>query len=85
VNSAVAPEGRCIDVYGFATADESTVDPYSCPWNANQEWVRQADGSLLSPYSGKCLSTSGKGSADGTQIVIATCDGSTAQRWTVAD
>jgi len=85
VNSAVAPEGRCIDVYGYAITDESTVDPYYCQWNANQEWVRQTDGSLLSPYSGKCLSTAGKSSADGAQIVIATCDGSAAQRWTVPD
>lgn len=84
-NFAVTADGRCIDVYGYATADGSTVDPYSCPWSFNQEWVKQADGSLLSPYSGKCLSTADKSSADGAQIVIATCDGSSAQRWNVTD
>lgn len=81
VNSAVTPAGQCIDIYGFATVDGSTVWPWACKWETNQEWAQQTDDSLLNPFSGKCLSTANASSADGVQIVIATCDGSPAQRW----
>jgi len=83
VNSAVAANGQCIDVYGFATVEGSTVWPWNCNWQINQEWVKQTDGSLMNPYSGKCLSTAGKSSDNGAQIVIAACDDSTAQRWNI--
>ncbi|MFB9465436.1 lectin [Streptomyces cinereospinus] len=35
--------------------------------------------------NGKCLDVSGSGTADGTQIQLWTCNGTGAQRWTVAD
>lgn len=83
VNQAVAAEGRCVDVYGFATTDGATVFPWHCNFLDNQEWTKGSNGSLVSPYSAKCLSPLNGSAADGTQIVIATCNGSTAQRWTV--
>lgn len=83
INSAVAADGRCVDVYAFAQDSGSQVLTYTCNWAHNQQWVKQADGSLKSPYSNKCLSSAGDSSADGTPIVIATCNGSAAQRWTV--
>ncbi len=40
-------------------------------------------GAVTSGIAGKCLAAAGNGTANGTPVVIDTCDGSTAQRWTV--
>ena len=41
-------------------------------------------GPIRSGIAGKCLAAQGNGSADGTPVVITTCDGSAAQNWTVS-
>jgi hypothetical protein len=82
-NTAVAPDGRCLEVNNNGLADGTFAIPNNCTWSYNQEWVKQEDGSLKSPYSGKCLAPLNDNPADGTQIVIATCNGHVAQRWTV--
>jgi hypothetical protein len=46
--------------------------------------VAARTGPIASGLAGKCLATRDNGTTDGTPVVIATCDGSTAQRWTVA-
>lgn len=83
VNYAVTPAGHCVDVYAFATNDGATASPWTCNREMNQEWAKGGNGSLMSTFSSKCLAPAGGSSADGTQIVIASCNGSTAQRWTV--
>jgi hypothetical protein len=84
-NGAVTPEGRCIDVYGFATTSGATVWSWQCNFETNQEWTKTADGSLMSPYSDKCLSSANDDTTNGAQIVIATCDGTPAQHWTFSN
>jgi hypothetical protein len=41
-------------------------------------------GPIRSGIAGKCLAAQNNGSASGTPVVLATCDGSAAQNWTVA-
>ncbi len=46
--------------------------------------VASRTGPIASGLAGKCLATQNNGTADGTPVVIATCDGTAAQRWTIA-
>lgn len=82
-NTAVAADGRCLEVINNGIADNTITIPNNCTWSYNQEWVKQEDGSLKSPYSNKCLAPLNDSPADGTQIVITACNGRLSQHWTV--
>lgn len=76
---------NCLDIQWGATSAGTPVWYYSCNYGVAQKWQVGPGNSLINPNSGKCLSTSGSGSADGTQLVIADCDGSASQRWIIKD
>lgn len=75
--------GRCLDVYGGATADGTDVIIWDCTGAANQSWTLSG-GRLVDSNSGKCLDVSGVGTADGTRVNLWTCQsGNVAQQWVV--
>lgn len=86
VNYAVTPSGRCLDVVSSGTASGTKVHSWICNRGDAQAWTRGANSSLLNPNSGKCLSTTpttGGGAEDGNRLIIADCNGSANQRWTL--
>lgn len=77
--------GRCLDVPGFATANGTQLDLWSCNGGANQKFTLTAAGTVT-VYSGtglKCVGADQSGTAAGTRVTIGTCTGSAAQRWVV--
>lgn len=85
-NSIGAADGKCVDVAFAGTASGTKVHSWACALNhieRAQMWTAGPNSSLVNPNSGKCLSTTNGGSEDGNQLIIATCDGSAGQRWTV--
>jgi len=76
--------GRCLDVIGGAKTSGTKVQLYDCNGNGAQDWVQQANGSLLNPQSGLCLTDPGGNTTNGTQLDIETCTGSTSQQFWVA-
>jgi hypothetical protein len=78
-NGQVSSRGKCLDVYGQGTADGTKVELWSCNGGPNQAWFAQPDGTLLSLQSGKCLTDPGAGA----QLVIDTCTGGAAQKWSL--
>jgi hypothetical protein len=79
VGNSLRSLGRCLDVSGWATANGSPVEIYDCHGGGNQQWVRQANGSLLNPYSGRCLDSPGGATANYTRLQLYDCNGSPAQ------
>jgi hypothetical protein len=59
----------------------TNVDWYPCNGTAAQVWTRQANGTLVNPNSGLCLSDPGANTA--ARLVIETCNGSAQQQWTL--
>jgi len=46
-------------------------------------WEIRADRTWRNPQSGRCLTTENGSSADGTRLMIYTCNGGSYQRWTM--
>jgi hypothetical protein len=66
--------GRCLDVNATAAGTQARL--WDCDGLGGQKWVRQADGSLRNPRSGRCLDSPGDATADGTRLQLRDCDGS---------
>ena len=81
----VAPNGLCLEVNNFATADHSGITTWLCNSGANQQWAPVPTGTgyaLKNPYSNKCLDVVDGKDADGTAIQLLTCSGGASQTWT---
>ena len=73
--------GRCLDVNGNGTANDTLVELFDCNGVGGQKWVQQADGSLRNPQSGRCLDSPNGATANGTRLQIFDCNGSPAQKF----
>lgn len=73
---------RCLDIAGNSTASGSKVMFWNCNGVGGQQWVQQADGTLMNPQSGLCLTDPGGNTANGTQLDIEACTGSSSQIFT---
>jgi hypothetical protein len=71
--------GRCLDIDGNGTADNTLVELWDCNGVGGQDWVQQANGSLLNPQSGRCLDSPSDATANGTHLQIYDCNGTAAQ------
>ncbi|MFF3561604.1 arabinofuranosidase catalytic domain-containing protein [Streptomyces sp. NPDC002574] len=76
--------GRCLDIAGNGTAQDTLVELYDCNGVGGQIWQPQSDGSLLNPQSGRCLEAAGGATADGTRLRIHDCDGSAGQKFALS-
>lgn len=59
---------------GLTTSADFTGD-------ASQRWLLNADGQILSEASGKCLDVSGQATADGSKVILYSCNGGTNEAW----
>ncbi|WP_030743463.1 RICIN domain-containing protein [Streptomyces sp. NRRL S-31] len=79
--------GQVVDVADVSTADNARVHLWSYGGGANQQWLPVDEGGgayhFVNRNSGKCLDDPGAATADGTQFVQYTCNGSAAQRFQV--
>jgi len=81
--------GACMEIRGCSADDHAKGDTdFGCkalpdpdtaqPCDKNMAWEFNANGTITSVLSGKCLQTS-------QRIEVTTCDGSTAQTWALHD
>ncbi|SEN81429.1 arabinofuranosidase catalytic domain-containing protein [Actinacidiphila rubida] len=75
--------GRCLDIDGNGTANNTQVELWDCNGVGGQKWVQRSDGSLLNPQSGRCLDATDGATADGTRLQIHDCNGTAAQKFAV--
>ncbi len=78
----IAINKTCLDIDGAGTANGTTVDLFSCNSQANQQWT-VANGTLVNPASGRCLTDPSSSTTNGTQLDIEDCSGSPNQQWRV--
>ncbi|MER6122132.1 arabinofuranosidase catalytic domain-containing protein [Streptomyces sp. NPDC001795] len=76
--ASVAPlvssaSGRCLDVRGMVIR--------SCDGRPTQVWRQNSDGSVTGVASGFCLDVNGAGTANGTAVILWTCNGQSNQKW----
>ncbi|MEW2258852.1 RICIN domain-containing protein [Streptomyces sp. NPDC047869] len=78
---------QVVDVSDISTADNAPVHLWSYGGGANQQWLPVDDGGgafhFVSRNSGKCLDDPAASTADSTQFVQYTCNGTAAQRFRV--
>ena len=73
---------KCLDADGGTiSANGTKLQVWDCHGGTNQGWIPQADGSLRSVATGRCVDAAGAGTANGTKIQLWDCNGSPAQTW----
>ncbi|OLE27145.1 MAG: glycoside hydrolase, partial [Catenulispora sp. 13_1_20CM_3_70_7] len=74
--------GKCVDAANAGTANGTPVQLYDCNTTGSQTWVAQADGELLNPPSGRCLTLPGGNTTPGAvQLQLQDCDAAAPQVW----
>ncbi|HEY1486281.1 MAG TPA: glycoside hydrolase family 3 C-terminal domain-containing protein, partial [Micromonosporaceae bacterium] len=91
--SLVNPQsGKCLDDTGNSTTPGTQVQIWTCGGTANQSWVSPAGSSgggtapvgQITGLAGLCLDVRSASTANGTPVQVYTCNGTAAQKWTVA-
>lgn len=72
--------GRCLDAPPGNDGDPVITSP--CGGAASQRWTYTSAGELRG-INGKCVDVNGGGTADGTRLLLWTCQGGSSQKWTL--
>ena len=83
-NGSLSTIGRCLDINGNGTANQTQVELWDCNGVGGQVWQQQSDGSLLNPQSGRCLDSPSGATGNGTRLQIYDCNGSAAQKFALS-
>jgi hypothetical protein len=74
--------GLCVDVFGAATGDGTSIGIYTCNGNTAQQWKTTAAHEVRNPLANKCMAVgNGGASVDGAPVVEWTCGGQVDQKW----
>ncbi|MFI8228519.1 glycoside hydrolase [Streptomyces sp. NPDC085900] len=75
-------QGALKGVNGYLTAGSSGLTTTSdFTGDASQRWLLNANGQILSEASGKCLDVSGQATADGSKVILYSCNGGGNEAW----
>lgn len=74
--------GYCLRIKGGSAAMGLPVEAWTCDANAAAQQWKFVAGRLINPASGLCLTSPNDATANGTQLIIATCGSSPGQQWT---
>ncbi|MFL6145253.1 MAG: lectin [Labedaea sp.] len=72
--------GKCVDVNGGSTANDTKIQIWDCNGSAGQAWTLASDGSVRA-FGNKCIDIDHSGRANGTKIHLWDCNGTGAQQW----
>ncbi|AWZ03336.1 MULTISPECIES: ricin-type beta-trefoil lectin domain protein [unclassified Streptomyces] len=82
-NGSIAINGQCVSANGNQTASGTPVVFSSCKGEGGQQWLPRADGTLYNPQSSMCLDDPWASQTWGTTLMLVTCNGTPAQRWSI--
>ncbi|WP_329241796.1 RICIN domain-containing protein [Streptomyces sp. NBC_01478] len=71
--------GRCVDVTGGSSADNTRLQIWDCTGAARQKWTFTSDGTVRA--LGKCMDVDGGSRTDGAWIKLVACNGTGAQQF----
>ncbi|MET7703102.1 glycoside hydrolase [Streptomyces sp. NPDC005485] len=66
---------------GCLTAGSSGLAATDCAGSAEQRWQLNGNGQIVSEASGKCLDVSGQATADGSKVIVYSCNGGSNEAW----
>ncbi|MFJ2889477.1 RICIN domain-containing protein [Streptomyces sp. NPDC087305] len=67
---------------GYLTAGSSGLTTTAgFTGSPDQRWLLNANGQILSEASGKCLDVSGQATADGSRVILYSCNGGANEAW----
>ncbi|MGW3445760.1 glycoside hydrolase [Streptomyces sp. NPDC001076] len=76
-------DGTLKGANGYLTASGSGLTATAGPTgDASQRWLLNANGQILSEASGKCLDVSGQATADGSKVILYSCNSGSNEAWT---
>ncbi|MGY1495169.1 ricin-type beta-trefoil lectin domain protein [Streptomyces sp. QTS52] len=73
------PSSRCIEISSHSGTDGSPLRLWDCGGASWQKWVFKSDGSVRS--MGLCMDAANAGTANGTRVQLAICNGGSAQQF----
>ncbi|MEV6838257.1 glycoside hydrolase [Streptomyces sp. NPDC051133] len=74
--------GTLKGVNGYLTAGGSgPVTSGTATGDGTQRWLLNSDGQIVNEASGKCLDVSGQGTADGSTVILYSCNGGPNEAW----
>nr|WP_239149541.1 RICIN domain-containing protein [Streptomyces sp. SID12501] len=73
------PSSRCIEISSHSGTDGSPLRLWDCGSSSWQKWVFKSDGSVRS--MGLCMDAANAGTANGTRVQLAFCNGGSAQQF----
>jgi hypothetical protein len=80
----VGPNHQCMTVAGAGSAGSQVLlKPCQSPVPSNQYWDWPTNNTIQAVNLGVCLDVSGGNTADGTALIVNTCNGTTSQQWTI--
>ncbi|MBT2472417.1 ricin-type beta-trefoil lectin domain protein [Streptomyces sp. ISL-66] len=82
-NGTLTHNGQCFAAHSNQTASGTPVIFYNCIGEGGQQWLPRADGSIYNPQSNSCLDDPWDSRVNGTQFQLYTCNGTTAQIWSI--
>ncbi|MFJ9609730.1 ricin-type beta-trefoil lectin domain protein [Kitasatospora sp. NPDC101176] len=82
-NGTLTINNQCVAASANGTAVGTQIILWNCLGEGGQQWRYRADGSIYNPQSGLCLDVPWANSNAGTTLQLFTCNGTTAQRWSI--
>ncbi|MEU8820035.1 ricin-type beta-trefoil lectin domain protein [Actinoplanes sp. NPDC048796] len=73
--------GRCLDVTDGAYGSNPQLQIWDCNGGPNQAWTLYSDGTIRA--FNRCMTAQGANTQNGTKIILSTCTGGAAQRFTL--
>ncbi|MDD7942895.1 RICIN domain-containing protein, partial [Actinomycetospora lutea] len=77
------PAGRCLDIAGGGSGNNTPVVLAACGTATSQRWTFRPDGTVQNQKANRCLAPRSNATAPGTPVVVTGCSTAPAQRWTV--
>ncbi|GAA3097185.1 glucose/arabinose dehydrogenase [Kribbella aluminosa] len=71
--------GKCLSAGGTTLRTPAVL--WTCDGSTGQRWIPQVSGALMNAASGMCLDATGASSANGTKLIVYTCNNGLNQRW----
>ncbi|MFH8770269.1 glycoside hydrolase [Streptomyces sp. NPDC017958] len=66
---------------GYLTAGSSGLTTAAATGDGTQQWLLNSNGQIVNEASGKCLDVSGQATADGSKVILYSCNGGTNEAW----
>ncbi|MFG2353335.1 glycoside hydrolase [Streptomyces sp. NPDC048521] len=76
-------QGRLKGAHGYLTASGSALTAAAATGDGTQRWLLNSNGQIVDEASGRCLDVSGRATADGSKVILYSCNGGPNEAWSL--